>query len=452
MSTVPTGSATLMGLGPERQEGVPAPGLVGYGPVLPVAAEMTTTPSQSGQVNPSGYGRKGVPGPIVGPVSWGHPLTAAHQLEFFEHLLGRSSKEVLAAGVFRYTFFPSLLGCVNTSFWGLFAKGNLELFLRYGIKFAQMVMAIGNNTEIVAALTGEGLHGTNLGPAVPAAANAGTYTLGPWARGRLASPSAGSAWLRIENLAPLRYKALQSATEPNAAAWTAAATVHDALVVDSEGAWHEVLSSADGSDLGIFTDCNKDPLEIIFPGLAADVANLAVGDVFEIPITWSPPAIAELAAAGCFNSAHWLTEVGPEGGTLIPKSFDSGNWTLGWPITPKAGSGSRYRDALYRSGTFSSVVSLVRPLEDLFFADAQMNQEHIGLRMAWEGRQLGGGFREGIEVLQPSTEVTSSQRPVASEDLIQETISLDAKTNTAGDPPTTIKVITNRDWTPSPQG
>ncbi len=453
MSTgVATGSATSFALGLERREGVPRPGLIGYGPVLPVAAELVAATGQSAQINRSGYGRKGVPGAITGPVSWGHPLTAAHQLEFFEHIMGRSSKVDLGSGVFRYTFTPSLVGCVDTSFWVLVAKGEVELFLRTGVKFAQMAVPIANNAETVATLTGDGLHGAKLGMASPSAGNTGTYTLGPWGRGTLSSPESGSIWIRIENLAPLRYKVLQASAEPNAAAWTGATLVQEARIVEGEGYFSHVLDSQTLEDLGIFDSCNKDPLEIAFPGAPADHAALAVGDVFELPISWSAPALAELPEAGCYTTAHWITEFGPEGGPLAPMDFDSGNWTLGWPLAASPGNASRYRSNLYKTGEFSSATTLVRPHRDNFFADAAQAQRHLNRRMAWEGQILADGFRESIEILEPSVEVTSSARPVANSEINQETIVLNAKTNTDGDPPTTVNVQTDRDWNPSPQG
>ncbi len=446
----PSGSQTLLGLGLERRESVPAPGLQAYGSILPLAGEMTTTPGQSQVVNPSGYSRPGIPGSIEGPFTFSLPLTSPGLLEIWQHVLGRSSKAEPEGGIFEYTFFPSLQDRVDDSFYSLVAKGDTELFWRLGIRFASMAITIANNTEIPVALVGEGLHGSYFGASIPAVGNAGTYTLGPWARGTIKDPDAGTLWLRIESVSPLQYKVLQAATEPDGAAWTAAATVFSSALVATEGDWTEAQSSADGLDLGLRDACNKDPVEIVFPGATADHAELVVGDVFEVPLSVTAPAISEIPDGGiCFTSAHWRTQFGPIGGSLTDYDLDTGSITLGQPITPALGNNSRYRTRMYRSGIFAGDFAAVRSQEDLFFATAQLRNELLQMRWSFEGQQLSASRREGIQIDAPSVQVTSSQRPVSSADLVQETLALSAKTNDAGDPPVTVKVTTTRDWTPS---
>lgn len=454
MSQPPTGSAFAMGLAPERRFGVPAPGLVAYGAALPVTAELVAASSPSAQVHASGIPRLPVPGDITGPVQWGHPLTAAHFLEFFEHVLLRSSREELAPGVFEYTFWPSLVDCASTSFWGVFAKGSLEVWLRYGIRFSQLSWESGGSGEILLRADGLGTHGSSLGPAVPAPANTGTYPLGPWARGTLAEPAAGPVWLRVESLGPLTFKILQAPAEPNPATWQAAPTAYPVETAGPleapEGEWQLAMASSDGRDLGLVTPKNWDPLQIIWPGTEGEHAALAVGDVFHLPVLWQAPPLAPLAHLGSFTGAHWHTQVGEVGGPLQAKSFDSATYTLGWPLAPRGRDG-RYVSHLHRDGEAQGTVELKRPLEDAFFASHALRGTPIRYLSRWQGRLLAPGLRESLTLELPHCHVARSERPVATAGIVEETIQLRHATNEAGDPPLTLKAVTTREWEPTPQ-
>ena len=142
-----TGSRSLLGLGLGRpagtvgEYGIPAGSLVGYNHVLPVEATLATTENPSGEINPSGFRRPGIPGPKGGPLSnIGVPMITGNLLELFEHLFGSVVKDEPVADVFTYTFEPTLAG-VDTSFWGIVAQPPADVYYLYGVKFGQVVTA-----------------------------------------------------------------------------------------------------------------------------------------------------------------------------------------------------------------------------------------------------------------------------------------------------------------------
>ena len=66
-----------------------------------------------------------------------------------------------------------------------------------------------------------------------------------------------------------------------------------ALDATGEAIWQN-LQGADGLDLGFWEE-NRDPLEIVWPGTAADHAALAVGDIFTFAPRASGPTPSSLA-------------------------------------------------------------------------------------------------------------------------------------------------------------
>ncbi len=449
------GNAVLLGLGAERSFGVPGGALVGYDPVLPLDGGLGATKIDNPQVNRTGYTRSGIPGDKGGaPYEFHHPVTAGHLLEFVQHLFrsneadGSLVKTELEAGeVYRYVFEPVLEG-VDTSFWALMARPPVDLFLRTGIKFGEWVIPIGE-ALLQVDLTGLLQHGSDLGPTEAAAANTGTYTLGPWARGPLADPAAGSVWVHVESLAPLVFKVLQAAAEPVAGDWTGAATTFQVAVdEDGEAIWQRVLSSETGLDLGVM-DEDKDPLEIIWPGTSVEHADLAVGDVFELPVSWEAPGLSTISGHQRFTRAHWLTYYRAVGaGAWVELQTNSGQINLSAAVEAARGNGSRYPYAVDRVGEAAPSVQLVRDYRDTVFRDRQGG--HVETRQLLEGQQLGtGAHRESIEFVMPNAEVTGWSAPASDTGKIQETVDLVGRTDDAGSPPVTVTVITSRDWTPA---
>ncbi len=447
-----TGNALVLGLslGRSGEFGVPAGGLVGYGGLLPVTAGLVGQESPSGQINPSGFKRRGVPGPKGGAFEFRHPLTAAHLLEFFEHILGSTAKAEPEPGVFQYTFDPSRDG-VDSHFWALAAQPPVEYWLLHGIKFHTLELEIGDNTEVPVTLSGDAAHGTRLGLAEPNGANAGAYILGPWLRGLLAEPADGDIWLRVEALSPLSFKTLQAPALPDPGTWAAAPSPWPVLLgVDGAARWQNLQSSATRFDLGVWAE-NKDPLEVIWPGSAVDHSALAVGDVFRFPVSWSAPALAEIGGAHKLTSAHWLTRFRRPGEPDYRElPVTSGKVTLGWPTVVRRGNSSRYPHDIERPGQLLPAVELVRSFVDLAFADAFDRHQRLDLQLAWEGRQMGSGaLREGLEITLPSAGLVSDARPTSSPDLVEETVQLEGETDDAGSLPCRVVVTTTRDWTPS---
>lgn len=446
-----TGAAVGIALGLEQEFNVPGVGgLIAYRPNLPLDGELVGEESESGQVNPGGFVQRGLPGPKGGELDFGHPLQAAHLLEFYEHFLLAVTKVTLEAGppaVYKYTFLPDVT-LDPTSFWGLLDKPPVDRGWVYGVRFGEMSAEIGDNVEIPVRLKGAVSHGTRMGAAVADVANLGTYTKGPHLRGILKTPASGKIHVRVTQVAgAVQFKVHQTNGVP---AFPGAAVN---VVYDAEtglALWQNLQDQA-GLDLGIF-DENKDPLEIIFPGLAADHADLAVGDTwtFDVP-GWAAPAISAIAGAQRFTSAHWEARTRAIGaGAWVTRPMRSGSWAIVNELEADRGNTSKYAFGQLQQGELAPTIKLTRAFANRVLADLQERHDRFELQLAFLGRQLGtGAFRESIVHTYDSVGITEGSRPASEAGTIEEEVTLAAETNDAGDPPIQVEVITTRNWTPT---
>ncbi len=443
---VAKGKAVALALAPERHPGVPAPGLISYDPILPLGDGLKGVTTPSGQVNRTAFIRKGLPGQKGGEFTFGLPLAVAHLIEFFAHVFGSVQKTVLEAGVYRYTFTPVLEAQHVRSLWGLMGREPVERELQHLIKLGNLAMTIGDNVEIPCVMTGLIGHGTRLGLAVPDAGNTGTYTRGPYVRGMLANEAAGDVHLQVTQVSPsLQFKVQQTDAAP-AFPGPAVDALYDS---GGEGAWQE-LQDHDGADLGI-VDENKDPLELVWPGTAADHGDLAVGDVFILPApgSWALPPMTILPAARRFTSAHWKVRARRIGDPAYASvDANGGSVVFDYPVERDGGNDSKYAFDIIRPGEFNPTVQLSRSLVNRFFADFLDRHERLDLQLAWEGRQLGAthGYREGLELTYPLAAVNEDARPPSAPTKIVETVNLQGQTDEAGTPPCTAVITTDRDW------
>jgi hypothetical protein len=435
-----TGSAVLWAVGRERSFGIPGAALTAYKAVLPLDSDLLDNETEGAAVNQSGYLERGVPGPKGGKSTWSLSLTTGAILDFLEHLLGGVTKTQLAAGIYQYLFQPTRTG-VDTSFYALLAKSPVLRAWLYGLKFSHLALAITDNAEIPVHLEGKISHGTRMSAAIPDAANAGAYTLGPILRGALRTPTA--VHVQVTRVAGgLQFKTEQTAGSP-----TFPGPAADTVIET----WQN-LQGADGLDLGFWEE-NRDPLEIIWPGTAADHAALAIGDIFTFqpPGQWTDPDIPALTGAQRFTSAHWTLALRTTGTAdpLIPIRCRKGTLDLAWPITEERGNGSRYPYALLRDGLFAPSLKIERALIDPFFADRAESAARLEAALAFTGRQLDPTYRESIRITFASARIDAAKRIAKDPRTIAEEVTLIGETNAADDPPITIEVITSRDWTPS---
>jgi hypothetical protein len=441
-----TGSAVLWAVGRERTFGIPGVELTAYKAVLPLDSDLLDTETAGAAVNQSGYLERGIPGPKGGKSTWSLSLTTGSILEFLEHLLGGVTKTQLTPGIYQYFFHPTRNG-VDTSFYALLSKSPVLRTWLYGIKFSKLSLAIGDNTEIPVQLEGLISHGTRMGAPVPNAANTGLYSLGPHLRGALRDPLAGPVHLQVTQVfGGLQFKAEQTNDTPI----FPGAAVAVALDLNGEAIWQN-LQGADALDLGSWQE-NRDPLEIIWPGAAADHAALAVGDTFTFqpPGQWTDPDIPSLTGHQRFTSAHWTVALRPPGAASWPPlRCRKGTLDLSWPITDERGNGSRYPYALLRDGLFSPSLKIERALVDPFFADQAEAANRLEAALAFTGRQLTPDYRESITITFASARIAAAKRSIRDARTIPEEITLIGETNDAGAPPVTVEVITTRDWTPS---
>ena len=437
-----TGAAVLWAVGRERSFGIPGESLVAHHAILPIDADLLDSTNEGAAVNQSGFLERGVPGPKGGKATWSLSLTTGTLLEYLEHLLGQVTKTQLAAGIFKYLFEPTRNG-VDTSFYALLSKSPVLRTWLYGLKLSKLSLEIGDNTEIPVKLEGLIAHGTRVGPPVPAAANAGTYALGPHLRGALRNPAAGPVHVQVTQTAGgLQFKTEQTPDAPTFPG--------PAVDVAGEATWQN-LQGADGLDLGFWEE-NRDPLEIIWPGTPTDHAALVPGDTFTFhpPGLWPDPLVPTLTGHQRFTSAHWtiaLRQVGAPAWT--PMRARKGDLSLSWPITAERGNGSRYPYALLRDGLFTPSLKLERALIDPFFADQAESNHRLEAQLAFTGRQIDATNRESITFTLTSARIDSAKRTAKDARTIPEEITLVGETNELVAPPLTVEVITSRDWSPS---
>jgi hypothetical protein len=442
-----SGSAVLWAVGRERSFGVPGSDLTAYKAILPLDSDLLDAESESAAVNQSGFLERGVPGPKGGKSTWSTSLTTGALLDFLEHLLGHVTKSELAAGIFRYLFEPTRSGA-DTSFYALLSRSPVLRTWLYGLKLSKLSLAIGDNTEIPVKLEGLISHGTRVGPPIPAAANTGAYPLGPHLRGTLRNPAAGPVHVQVTQVAGgLQFKTEQTPDVPTFPGPAAA------VALDSQGeALWQNLQGADGLDLGFWEE-NRDPLEIVWPGSAADHATLAIGDVFTFqpPGQWTDPDISTLTGHQRFTSAHWTIALRTIGAAIwSPMRCRKGELALSWPISEERGNGSRYPYALLRDGLFAPSLKIERALVDPFFADRAEGAARLEAQLAFTGRQFAAAFRESITFTFASARIDAAKRTAKDARTIPEEITLIGETTDTLTPPLTVEVITTRDWSPTP--
>jgi hypothetical protein len=443
-----TGAAVLWAVGRERSFGVPGEGdLTAYKAILPLDSDLLDTETEGAAVNQSGYLERGVPGPKGGKSTWSLSLTTGAILDFLEHLLGGVTKSALTPGIFQYVFHPTRTG-VDTSFYALLSRAPVLRTWLYGLKFSKLSLAITDNAEIPIHLEGKISHGTRMSAAVPAATNAGAYTLGPLLRGALRNPAAGPVHVQITQVAG----GLQFKTEQTVGAPTFPGPAVDVVLDPTGDATWQNLQGADNLDLGFWEE-NRDPLEILWPGTAADHAALALGDTFTFqpPGTWTDPAIPILTGAQRFTSAHWTLALRTAGTAdpYTPMRCRKGTLDLTWPLTEERGNGSRYPYALLRDGLFAPSLKIERALVDPFFADRAESAARLEALLAFTGRQLDATYRESLRITFASARIDAAKRTAKDPRTLAEEVTLIGETNDAGAPPITVEVITSRDWTPS---
>jgi hypothetical protein len=445
-----TGSAVLWAVGLERSFGIPGVELTAHKAVLPLDSDLLDTETAGAAVNQSGYLERGVPGPKGGKSTWSLSLTTGTILEFLEHLLGGVTKTPLAPGIYQYLFHPTRNG-VDTSFYALLSKSPVLRTWLYGMKFSKLSLAIGDNTEIPVQLEGLISHGTRMGAPVPAVTNTGIYSLGPYLRGALRSPSAGPVHVQVTQVVGgLQFKAEQTNGAPTFPGAAVDVALDLGLGLDAEAIWQN-LQGADAVDLGFWQE-NRDPLEIIWPGSAADHAALEAGDVFTFapPGQWTDPDLPSLSGYQRFTSAHWTVALRAAGAaSWTTMRCRKGTFDLSWPITDERGNGSRYPYALLRDGLFAPSLKIERALVDPFFADQAESAGRLEAALAFTGRQLTADFRESITVTFAAARIAAAKRSIRDARTIPEEITLIGETNDTGAPPVTIEVITTRDWTPT---
>jgi hypothetical protein len=250
----------------------------------------------------------------------------------------------------------------------------------------------------------------------------------------------------VTSVAPLQFKVEQISAGP-----TFPGAAVDALIDPEslEGIWQN-MQGATGFDLGIWNE-SRDPLEIIWPGAAADHGDLEVGDSwsFEVP-GWEAPPLVQAETSQALTSAHWIIKLRKVGSpTWLERRVNSGTIGIAWELTPDRGSGGRYPFGMTRDGQFTPTLSLERKLVDALLAGHLERRERLEVELSFLGRQLGDGvYRDSVVYRYASMRIDERTADPSDPGAVVEQVSLTGETTDALDPSLVVEVITERDWTP----
>jgi len=448
MGAPATGNALLLGLARELEEGIPNETATYdfFRPVLPATLGLTSPINPGGEVNASGFLEPGVPGAVAGALDFGSRMSAAALLRVIAHLFRDITKTEVETGVFEYVCVPDRTAAEKTLF-ALLGLSPVDQERLYGVKLSGVVAAIGNNTPIAARIAGQALHHSRYGAAVADAGNTGTWAGAPVIRGELANAAAGNLFVEATAVSPaLKFKLKQAVgtTPPTMSGTTEITQAYDPTTLR---AVYQMGLTDGGVDIGIMGE-NKDPLEIVFPGLASEHVDIAPGDTWYFPVSWDLPTVTAYVAGQRFTSAHQANRVRPVGGsTWTEIRTQTANLSLLWPIAPDGGSGSKYPFAIDRPGILTPTLQLVRRHRDMTFQDAYRRKEALEVQTYFEGQQLASGpYRESIKIDWENCFVLTAPRPAQNADAVIETVQLQGHTNAASDPPLTVTVVTDEDF------
>lgn len=403
--TTPTGSSLVFGLGLEYALGIPGVQLTAYDPGLPADGGVVPSESASGQINSSGFLRKGIPGPKSGTFEWRHPLTMAHLLEHLHNLFGSVTKTEPETGVFQYEFVPRLVtGRVDSSFWGLVGKEPTERRIVHGIRWSQIAMAIADNVEIPVVLTGLPMHGTLVGLAEADGGNTGSYALGPHIRGLLRWPELGPVHIDVtQDVAGggIEFQVHQTDGSPTYPG-TALAALYDS---DGNGRWQNLhgpiklpgtVSVSAGTAAVTGTGCRFEKylsagVVVVIDGEQIAVASIADDD--NLTLAANHTAGASGAAIDALNrdiglwlenkdpveivfpgdaAAHGDIDVGDEWSFAVP-----GAWSV--PAMASIGASPRFTSAHW--------VVRVRVVGDSAWTEKDVETGNIGWAWSLEARR-----------------------------------------------------------------
>ncbi|MEM1205097.1 MAG: hypothetical protein AAGN66_17840 [Acidobacteriota bacterium] len=452
-----TGNAAVFGLGWEPRFGQPAGALTAYDVLLPLAGHVMGTEAPSGAINKTGYVRAGIPGDKGGNDFELHlPLSIEHTLEFFSHYFGSVVHQELVPGtVYRDTFTPLLDGLINRSAWGLLGlEPSIDRRLLYGIRLAALEMAFTANEEVDMAMTGHVQHGSRCGLAVADVANTGTYTELPALRGPVKTVANGAIHIQVTRTVAgggLRWKVEQTDGAPT---WTG--PEHDARF-DAQGHsdWVD-CQGADGLDLGLTDDINGaanwDPLEVVFPGTSADLADLAIGDTFTAaaPGTWPLPAMPLVPDTTKVHRAHLIVRHAEVGGTNWQETYVNGAvFKYVYENRIQGASRTRYPWLITGEGDIMPEVSLEREVVDRVFDDIADRHERRRLQLELRGPQIDASYRKGIVFDYPQVRTSEYSAPISDKNVLTEAVTLVAETDGVN-PPVTATVTSSRNYSPTP--
>lgn len=455
MPEAASGSRILIGLARESRWGEPSSEpLIFHRPVLPFSADFQRPENETGEVSTAGWKLPGLPGPVTGPVDFAVSFAAGGSLEIFEHLLRGVTRTELEAGLVHQYDMEQDPNAPETSFRIVYAYPPVDRAQVYGVKFAQVTQQIGNNTPIQSRLAGQAGHGTRIGAAETDAGNLGTWAGRPWLRGVMSDPTAGDVHVRVTRTVAGGGVQFRISVGDTPLPLFPGADVDVVYSAETGLARWQNLQDQAGADVGIWAE-NRDPVEILWPGTAADHGTLQVGDTwtFRKPLGWTDP-VPTFHVGQRFTSAHWFVDYRAQGAAdwieLPVDGGGQGTVVIGWPVSVTGGNTSKYPISMDRDQNSNYTVQLPRKFRSLFFQQGIEKHQRFELRLRWLGQQIGSAnqWRESVTYEYPSVFLSAAGRPAANSTAIIETLGLVAEGGPSGEAPLRLSVVTPRNWTP----
>jgi hypothetical protein len=444
MTAPAQGNQILFGLADELRPGIRDDGATidYFKPILPANARFGFANAPGGEVNQSGFAEKGVPGAITGPLDFGARFSVRVLFKLLRTICRDIAKSTLETGVFQYVMTPDR-AIPETTLFGLFGMPPVDQMFQHGIKIGSVAINVGNNTAIPLRATGQAMHFSRLGAAIPDPANEGTGPA-PVSHGPVASVAAGNVFWEITAVSPLTFKLKQATgeTPPTMAGSTVNVQRYGA---DGQAIYIDGLQDT-GAEIGIYGE-NRDPWRIVFPGEAADHADFEVGDVGYFPVAWALPTPTYVAGQR-FTSAHQANAYSLDGGsTWVDLNTLTSAISIVDPLAVDQGSGSRYPLAIDRNGQLVPTVTFTRKLRDLAFRTVYEQALAMKLRTYFIGQLLAGGpNRESAKFDWAAMELLTLTDPAQNDNAIIETASLRGITDDAETPPFVATLITDGDY------
>jgi hypothetical protein len=430
------GNRSILGRGIEKKYlGVPQ-GAYSYLNFNSVSVARSSVENPSAAITGSDGMDKGTPGDINSAGSIVYDLTVDRLLYDVVAMCGKpiSVTALATAKAWLVKLRPNRDNEVRGSSLYLFEGGSYSASLSYGRRVEQLALkdAANKRTEVTAAYT-EPTGDTISGFPIAKTGNTGTYAGTMTTRGRRpydANWTAGkSLFVKVTaiNGTTVTVQA-QFATAGDGlgggfpgGAYSSASQVDIVSAATSDG--YGSLRDETGALIGLFGE-NNEPFELTF-GDPSEIANLAVGNEFEIPQVM--PALAKSVVAenrlSCFHQAWNI-----DSSTAI--TFDTADVTLKRPYNVYKANGRRLPTNIDPTGSIEVATTFQERLASRFFREKNDASARFSIYDRYQIKNpiTGTTAIEGVEIYLPQNVVSGMKSgDIANKNVLMESITLNAE-------------------------